>query len=443
MCHVQMHIIGLRMQRCKHILSMSVPSPGPLATASMPPEVFFIMVPMIFLGLMVFFVIVSLVSCLFALRTGGAIALGDDWPIDMLREEAREARSSHRSSVQRWMDSVDAGEAAGYSRAATWLAQHPPEPARNTDITMLQFLGIQEKGVSAWCFEPVYEANPSVLVTARTEITFLPDGPDMSPTEGGACSVQSNLPIPKINEVYYWEAKMFAKPTATQVTVGLSTRPFPSFRAPGQTRFSLGYSSDGHVSHNHPFNARSYGSEFIQGDVIGMGYRPRSGTVFFTRNGRRFEEAYTGLYGYNLFPTIAANGAAEVHVNFGQAGFVFIEANVKRWGLAPMVGTLAPPPAYGQDKGSILIASGSNSNRPRSPAASVPPYSSPAERPAGIRMGTFVTERSHSAQGTPTASPPPYSPALSPAEQRWVFPNVLGLFRSDERPDDLESGLRV
>jgi hypothetical protein len=47
-----------------------------------------------------------------------------------------------------------------------------------------------------------------------------------------------------------------------------------------------------------------------------------------------------------------------VHVNFGQAGFVFIEANVKKWGLAPMTGSLAPPPPYGNEQGSILLEAG-------------------------------------------------------------------------------------
>lgn len=47
-----------------------------------------------------------------------------------------------------------------------------------------------------------------------------------------------------------------------------------------------------------------------------------------------------------------------VHVNFGQAGFVFIEANVKKWGLAPVTGSLAPPPPYGSEQGSILLETG-------------------------------------------------------------------------------------
>lgn len=416
------------------------------AAANMPTGIVFFMMPMLFFGFMVLFVGASIVSCIVALRAGGAIALGDDFPIDMCREEGREWRSSHRAAVQRWLDNADPSEALGYRRAAAWAAQQPPESTQNTDITMLQFLSIQEKGVSAWCFEPAYEVNPSLFVAARTEITFLPDGPGMSPAEGGACSVQSNLPLPKMNDVYYWEAKMFSKPTTTLVTVGLSTRPFPSFRAPGQSRFSLGYASEGYVCHHYPFNARAYGTEFMQGDVIGVGYRPRSGTIFFTRNGRRFEEAYTGLQGCNLFPTIAANGAAEVHVNFGQAGFVFIEANVKRWGLAPMVGTLAPPPAYGQDKGSILIASAAGTSRPRSPLPRIPSYTSLAERPAGISMDTFAAENNADISADmsaelPSANPPPYtSEPPAGADVHQALGHVRNLFRTDERAGDIESG---
>jgi hypothetical protein len=37
---------------------------------------------------------------------------------------------------------------------------------------------------------------------------------------------------------------------------------------------------------------------------------------------------------------------------------VFVEANVKKWGLAPVNGTLAPPPAYGYEAGSLLLERG-------------------------------------------------------------------------------------
>ena len=213
--------------------------------------------------------------------------------------------------------------------------------------------------MSAWAFEPDYEENLSLYVQSRTEITFLSDGPGMPVREGGGNSVMANLPLPKLNEVYYWEVKMYDKPATTEVAIGLATKPYPSFRLPGWNRFSVAYfASDGFRSHNYPFTASSYGPPLAEGDVLGVGYRPRTGTVFFTRNGRKLEDCYTGLQKLNLFPTVGANGPCTLHVNLGQAGFVFIEANVKKWGLAPMVGTLAPPPAYGSERGSILLDSG-------------------------------------------------------------------------------------
>jgi hypothetical protein len=101
-----------------------------------------------------------------------------------------------------------------------------------------------------------------------------------------------------------------------------------------------------------------YGPPIVQGDVIGCGYRPRTGTIFFTRNGKKLEDVVHGLKTQNFFPAIGANGPAAIHVNLGQAAFVFIEANVKKWGLAPQTGSLAPPPPYGSEQGSILLETG-------------------------------------------------------------------------------------
>ncbi|KAI5478272.1 hypothetical protein MNV49_005227 [Pseudohyphozyma bogoriensis] len=281
-------------------------------------------------------------------------------PTNLEREDDFDADGGLDGLEQRWLDSTDEQTKAGYLRAKVWQSQYPPN-SQPTDITLSQFLSIQEKGVSAWSFEPDYESNPALIVESRTEITFLADGVGMAPEEGGGCCVQSNLPLPKLNEVYYWECKMYEKPEGTTVAIGLATKPFPSFRLPGLSKYSVGYfSSDGFKSHSFPFTGQSYGPPLTEGDVLGVGYRPRSGTVFFTRNGKKLEDAFIGLNRHNLFPTVGANSACTVHVNLGQAGFVFIEANVKKWGLAPMMGTLAPPPAYGSEGGSILLDSAVN-----------------------------------------------------------------------------------
>jgi hypothetical protein len=116
--------------------------------------------------------------------------------------------------------------------------------------------------------------------------------------------------------------------------------------------------SNGNRRYNQPFQPSAYGPAYVQGDVIGVGYRPRTGTVFFTRNGKKLDDVAHGLKTQNFFPTVGANGPCHVHVNFGQMGFVFIEANVKKWGLAPQTGSLAPPPPYGSEQGSILLDSG-------------------------------------------------------------------------------------
>ena len=71
------------------------------------------------------------------------------------------------------------------------------------------------------------------------------------------------------------------------------------------------------------------------------------------------------------------NGPCSVHVNLVQAGFVFIKANVKKWGLAPSVGTLAPPPAYGR---ALSILSRSVPTLHTSSSAISPPFT-PSDLP--------------------------------------------------------------
>lgn len=77
--------------------------------------------------------------------------------------------------------------------------------------------------MSAWEFEPELEIA-NCFVEARTEIEFF----------DSECTVMSNLPVPKQNEVYYWEAKIYEKPEATLLSIGMATKPYPLFRLPGK-----------------------------------------------------------------------------------------------------------------------------------------------------------------------------------------------------------------
>ncbi|KAL2759174.1 hypothetical protein ACRALDRAFT_2099142 [Sodiomyces alcalophilus JCM 7366] len=244
------------------------------------------------------------------------------------------------------LETMDDLQRTEYLRAKAFIAANPPESLQ-TDISLSQYLAIQEKGVSAWEFEPELEIA-NCFVEGRTEIEFFDSD----------CTVLSNLPVPKQNEVYYWEAKIFDKPENTLLSIGMATKPYPLFRLPGYHKYSVAYMSTGHRRFNQPFNPTPYAPAYVQGDVIGVGYRPRTGSIFFTRNGRKLEDVVHGFKSHNFFPAVGANGPCSVHVNFGQAGFVFIEANVKKWGLAPMTGSLAPPPPYGSEQGDILLEAG-------------------------------------------------------------------------------------
>jgi len=209
---------------------------------------------------------------------------------------------------------------------------------------------------------------------------------------------------------------MFDLPETTTVAVGLATKPYPAFRLPGLNRHSVAYHSNGDKSHNYPFTASPFGPTLKEGDVLGLGYRPRSGTVFFTRNGRKMDDAFIGLIRWNLFPTIGADGPCSVHINFGQSGFVFVEANVKKWGLAPSVGTLAPPPAYGSERGSILLDVGGGM-RPSADARGGPGVASPTpsrrshryHRPTNTPSVPIASSplRTSSSASTPLNPPPP------------------------------------
>ncbi|GAA5988144.1 hypothetical protein JCM11641_003610 [Rhodosporidiobolus odoratus] len=300
---------------------------------------------------------------------------GSGGPINMADPQGmfRGAEGGFEGVEARWLEEQDEGTRRGYERGKAWQLSSPPA-SEPSEITLSQLLSIQEKGVSAWSFEPDYESASPVVVIQRTELTFL-DG--VSKEE--PCSVLSNLPVPRLNEVYYWEVKMFELPVETGVSIGLATRPYPSFRLPGHSPHSLAYhSQDGFISASHPFLSRSYGPPLTEGDVLGVGYRPRTGTIFYTRNGRSLGDSFIGFNRHNVFPCIGSTGPASLQVNLGQAGFVYIEANVKKWGLAPMMGTLAPPPAYGSEGGSLLLESGravgemSASSNPPGPAQTHP-----------------------------------------------------------------------
>ena len=232
-------------------------------------------------------------------------------------------------------------------------------PYLRGELALSQNLAIQERGIKAWEFikDPML-TNNDVIVVNKTELNFLKDF---------ECSVLTNLPMPQKNDVYYFECKMYHLPEdGITVSVGLGIKPYPWFRLPGRHSYTVSYDSDGHRRHAQPFPFTGTAPpfpQFAEGDVIGVGYRVRSGTVFFTRNGKKVSELKIGGHIRNfkipdkghLYPIIGANNMCSVHVNLGQMGFVFIEGNVKKWGFAPLEGNGPAPPAYNKFNADILL----------------------------------------------------------------------------------------
>lgn len=175
----------------------------------------------------------------------------------------------------------------------------------------------------------------------------------------------------------------------------------------GYHKTSVAYLSPGVRRFNQPFTPfPNYGPPYVRGDVVGVGYRPRSGTVFFTRNGKKLDDITHTLKSQNLFPTVGASGPATIHVNFGQMGFVYIEANVKKWGLAPASGSLAPPPPYGSEQGSILLDQGQHGivegQGGQWSGSTLSPSRHGRTRSAQVRLARNQVQRSPGPQRSPT-----------------------------------------
>lgn len=191
----------------------------------------------------------------------------------------------------------------------------------------------------------------------RNDIPFLvEDKTDISFLTGNPSSTALNLPLPtknRHNETVYFEVKLFEfDPATTKISVGLSTKPNPNFRLPGEFYYSFGLESSGHLKINRPLYLEEdipvLTPQLIQGDVIGVGFKSLSGTIFITHNGKKKADIIKNLK-TDLYPCIGCvGGRSKVQVNLGQSGFVFIEANVKKLGFCESnnEGNLGAPPNY-------------------------------------------------------------------------------------------------
>lgn len=232
-----------------------------------------------------------------------------------------------------------------------FLKNNPPDPehARGRTFTPADDLIIKDCGINAFEFDQENEIlAPRFIVEDRTEVNFL-----NNETSYSTATAVLNYPLPSKNrtpDTIYFEIKVFEYSNDSpngHFALGLVTKPYPSsFRLPGYNNFSLAYESTGNLKINKPFptplqqhrgEPSLYNAQVLpplaQSDIVGFGYMVSTGTIFITRNGKKIMDVMKGCH-LDMHPAIGCFSCnAKFQANFGQMGFVWIEANVRKYGF--------------------------------------------------------------------------------------------------------------
>lgn len=241
-------------------------------------------------------------------------------------------------------------EQRAFLEGEEFLSDYPPQSfhVRGGAFTREEELLIKDFGINAFEFEQEKEILAArYVVEDRTDINFHNNESSFS-----TATAVLNYPLPTKNrtpDAIYFEIKVYeitASPIA-HFALGLVTKPYPaSFRLPGYNNFSLAYESTGNLKINKPFPTplqQHRGEQSLfnaqvlpplqQSDIVGFGYVVSSGTVFITRNGKKLMDVMKGCY-LDMYPAVGCFSCnARFQANFGQLGFVWIEANVRKYGF--------------------------------------------------------------------------------------------------------------
>lgn len=94
-----------------------------------------------------------------------------------------------------------------------------------------------------------------------------------------------------------------------------------------------------------PCGGRDYVDNTIRpgpGDTVGCGYEFQTGIIFFTYNGIRLPNAFTGVYlpraQQDVYAAVGVSGAVRINVNFGGDYFRWLEGNEWSWRVEGQVG---------------------------------------------------------------------------------------------------------
>eukprot|EP01117_Protostelium_nocturnum_P003896 TRINITY_DN1515_c0_g1_i1.p1 TRINITY_DN1515_c0_g1~~TRINITY_DN1515_c0_g1_i1.p1 ORF type:complete len:460 (-),score=161.07 TRINITY_DN1515_c0_g1_i1:59-1438(-) len=196
---------------------------------------------------------------------------------------------------------------------------------------------VSQGAANAWHFGPDLEATWRVQRKTRAEdngrfVVFENSEDAMMQTNYPFFCPTQNPSVDTLNEtLFYFEGTIVKKPSGSStIAFGLATKPYPAYRLPGWNQNSVGYhSDDGHKFWNNGYGGEAYGPVYGEGDVIGVGYNPGQGNVFFTKNGKHVGVAFSGKK-HVFFPCIGSDGHAEISINFGdnpERPFAYSDAN--------------------------------------------------------------------------------------------------------------------
>lgn len=241
-------------------------------------------------------------------------------------------------------------EQQAFLKGEEFTKDNPPsQNSRGRAFSRQDDLIIKDRGITAFEFEQEVDIlSARYIVEDKTEVNFFNNDSSYSTSTSVL-----NYPLPTRNrmpDTIYFEVKIYefnSESPNAHFGIGLVTKPYPSsFRLPGYNTFSLSYESTGNLKINKPFptplqqhngehslfNAHVLPS-LRQSDIVGFGYVVPSGTLFITRNGKKLMDVMKGCY-LDLYPAIGCFSTnARFQANFGQMGFVWIEANVRRYGF--------------------------------------------------------------------------------------------------------------
>lgn len=254
-------------------------------------------------------------------------------------------------------------------RIRVWLENNKPKVIHREinpmEITP-ELILIRDRGIQSFNFR---EWVPDLTVDERTPLLDQTQAPyfinDNLEIEFNNSNIESNsmlnLPIPiqnRRNDTSYFEVKLLE--ITEGVTIGLVTSPYPNWCLPGVLPYSLGINSMGQlITNGNPNDPLQLLPKLNRGDIIGIGIRFNSGSIFISHNGRNVMEIIRGVK-FDLYPCIGAQGRCKVSVNIGQIGYLLIEANVKKWGFCENQneGQLGAPPVYGKQSSDVVLDKG-------------------------------------------------------------------------------------